>query len=55
MEGAAIVEVARIFGVPCGEIRGVSNAVGARDRGSWRIEEAAAAAQRALLAWIESC
>jgi len=52
MEGAAVVEVARRYGVPVGEIRGISNPVGDRDRDAWRIEEAAAAAQEALLAWL---
>jgi futalosine hydrolase len=52
MEGAALVEVARRFHVPIGEVRGISNEVGNRDRASWRITEAAAAAQEALLAWL---
>ena len=54
MEGAAIVHVARLHGVRVGEIRGVSNAVGDRDRARWRVKEAAEAAQRALLRWIGS-
>ncbi len=54
MEGAAIVHVARLMRVPVGEVRGISNAAGARDRGSWRLQEAAAAAQRTLVEWIES-
>lgn len=51
MEGAAIVQVARQFGVRVGEVRGISNHVADRDRASWRLEEAARAAQEALLAW----
>jgi futalosine hydrolase len=54
MEGAAIVHVARLLRVPVGEIRGISNIAGLRDRDSWRIEDAAAAARAALLAWIEA-
>ena len=54
MEGAAIVHVARLLGVPVGEIRGISNVAGLRDRASWRIEDAAAAARQALLEWIEA-
>jgi futalosine hydrolase len=54
MEGAAIVHVARIEGVDAAEVRGVSNAVGDRDRSRWRLREAAGAAQAALLAWIEA-
>ena len=49
MEGAAIAHVARLYGVPMGEVRGISNRAGNRDRGSWRVKEAAAAAQEALL------
>jgi futalosine hydrolase len=55
MEGAAIAHVARLHGVPVGEVRGISNRVGDRDRRSWRVREAAEAAQRALLEWLASC
>lgn len=54
MEGAALVHVARLMGVKVGEVRGISNAVGARDRASWRLQEAAANARAALVAWIEA-
>ena len=54
MEGAAIAHVATLFGIPCGEIRAISNRAGNRDRNSWRVKEAAAAAQEALLAWCRS-
>jgi futalosine hydrolase len=53
MEGAAIAHVAALAGIPVGEIRGISNMVGNRDRGAWRVKEAAAAAQEALLDWIK--
>lgn len=53
MEGAAVVHVARLMRVPVGEIRGISNAVGNRDRARWRVREAAAAARAALVVWIE--
>ncbi len=52
MEGAAIAHVAALAGIPVGEIRGISNLVGNRDRNSWRVKEAALAAQETLLAWI---
>jgi futalosine hydrolase len=52
MEGAAAVQIASRYGIPIGEIRGISNFTGKRDRGSWRVKEAAAAAQEALLAWL---
>jgi futalosine hydrolase len=52
MEGAAIAHVAALYGIPMGEVRGISNPVGNRDRAAWRVREAAAAAQEALLdAW----
>lgn len=53
MEGAAIVHTARIMGVKVGEVRGISNAVGRRDRAAWKLKEAAAAARAAVVAWIE--
>ena len=52
MEGAAIAHVAMMYGIPAGEIRGISNRAGNRDRGAWRVREAAEAAQRALLTWM---
>lgn len=55
MEGAAVVHAARLAGLPVGEVRGVSNLVGDRDRASWRLRGAAEAAQRALLDWLDRC
>ena len=52
MEGAAVVHVALLHGLPVGEVRGISNAVGDRDRAAWRVREAADAAQQALLTWL---
>ncbi len=49
MEGAAIAHVARLYGIPAGEVRGISNPVGNRDRSAWRVREAAVAAQQELL------
>jgi futalosine hydrolase len=54
MEGAAIVHVARLMRVKVGEVRGISNAVGNRDRAQWRLREAAAAARAAVVNWIEA-
>jgi futalosine hydrolase len=53
MEGAAIAHVAQLVGVPAGEIRAISNIVTNRDTKAWRLKDAAAAAQEAVLAWIE--
>ncbi len=52
MEGAAVAHVAAIHRIPVGELRGISNLVTDRDTKTWRITEAATAAQEALLAWI---
>jgi len=52
MEGAALAHVAALAGIPVGEIRGISNLVGNRDRSAWRVKEAVEAAQEALLDWI---
>jgi len=54
MEGAAVVHVALLRGLPVGEVRGVSNMAGKRNRAKWRLKEAARAAQETLLAWIEA-
>jgi futalosine hydrolase len=52
MEGAAIAHVAMLYGIPVGEIRGISNRAGNRDRGAWRVREAAEAAQRGRVGWV---
>jgi futalosine hydrolase len=48
MEGAALAHVCALYGVPFLEVRGISNAVEDRDLSTWRIADAAAAAQRAV-------
>ena len=48
MEGAAVALAARRCGCPFWEIRGVSNRVGSRDRGSWDIDRACANASVVL-------
>ncbi len=53
MEGAAVAHVAHLHGIPVGDVRGISNIVTNRDKASWRLREAAEAAQKAVLAWIE--
>jgi futalosine hydrolase len=52
MEGAAVAHVAHLHGVPVGEVRGISNLVTDRDTSSWRLKDAAEAAQRTLLDWL---
>lgn len=52
MEGAAVAHVAHLHGIAVGEVRGISNMVTNRDTKSWRLKDAAFAAQEAALAWI---
>jgi futalosine hydrolase len=52
MEGAAAVQIATRYGIPIGELRGISNLTGRRDRDSWKVKEAAAAAQVTALDWV---
>ncbi|WP_366923642.1 futalosine hydrolase [Metallumcola ferriviriculae] len=47
MEGYGTALAAHEFGVPILEIRAISNPVGARDRGAWRIKEALATLEAA--------
>lgn len=54
MEGAAIAHVGYLLGISVGEIRGISNLVTNRDTKSWRLKDAAAAAQEAVLSWIDA-
>jgi futalosine hydrolase len=54
MEGAAVAHVAHLHGIPAGEVRGISNVVGDRNPRAWRLREAAAAAQEALVAWVNA-
>ncbi|MEX2534231.1 MAG: futalosine hydrolase [Trueperaceae bacterium] len=52
MEGAAAAQVCLALGVPFAEVRGVSNFVGERDKGRWRIAAAIAAAHEVLDYWL---
>lgn len=53
MEGAAVAHVGHLLGIGVGEVRAISNLVTNRDTKSWRLKEAAAAAQEAVLSWID--
>jgi futalosine hydrolase len=53
MEGAAIAHVAHLHNVNVGEVRGISNIVTNRDTKTWKLKDAAVAAQEAVLAWID--
>src|SRR5688572_7057367 len=52
MEGAAVAHVAYLHGIPVGEVRGISNVVTNRDTTAWKLNDAARAAQEAILSWI---
>lgn len=47
MEGFGVATAAARFGIPVLELRGISNAVGPRDRDAWRIKDALDALQTA--------
>jgi futalosine hydrolase len=53
MEGAAIALNALRYGVPCLEIRGISNLVEDRDLSRWEIDRAVEAAQRLVIKIVE--
>lgn len=54
MEGAALAHVCALYGVPFLELRAVSNRVEDRDLSTWRIRDAAEAAQRAVRTLVAS-
>ena len=45
MEGASCFSICSVFGMPCCEIRAVSNFATTRDKSTWRIKDALAALQ----------
>ena len=47
-----MAHVCVLHGVPFVEIRGISNMAGERDRRLWRLDEAASAAQRAVIGML---
>lgn len=53
MEGAAVAQVALIYGVPCLEVRGISNMVEDRDLSRWDLKRAVGEAQRFLSRYLE--
>ena len=55
MEGAAAAHVCAIYGIPFLEVRGISNLVEDRNREAWRVQDAAAAAQRVVQHLLERC
>ena len=54
MEGAAVALIAAIYGIPCMEVRGISNLVEDRDLSRWNIPSAVAAASNFIERILES-
>jgi futalosine hydrolase len=54
MEGAAVAQMSRLYGVPFVEIRGISNIVEDRDTRKWRKKLAAENCQRAVKYFLET-
>ncbi|CAN5572504.1 futalosine hydrolase [soil metagenome] len=55
MEGAAAAQVCTALRVPFGELRGISNLVGERDKRNWRLAAAVLAANQAVLDLLREC
>lgn len=54
MEGAAAAQTCFALGVPFGEVRGLSNLVGERDKAKWDVPAALDAAHTVLLDWLRA-
>ena len=55
MEGAALAQVATIYGAKFFECRGISNIAGIRDKKEWKVDEAIRNVQRFLIQLLRSC
>ncbi|MBU5614277.1 futalosine hydrolase [Geomonas azotofigens] len=53
MEGGAVAQVALVYGVPCLEVRGISNMVEDRDLSRWDLKRALGEVQRFLALHLE--
>ncbi|WP_417909632.1 futalosine hydrolase [Candidatus Electronema sp. PJ] len=54
MEGAAVARVCEAFGLPCVELRCISNMAGERDKQKWQLREACSRAGKAAAAAVSS-
>lgn len=52
MEGAAAAQVCLALGIPFGEVRGISNRVGDRDKSAWRVAPALTAMHNVVEDWL---
>jgi futalosine hydrolase len=53
MEGAAVAHICRRYGLPCVEVRGISNIVEARDTSKWDMAAASENCQRTVLEFLK--
>ncbi len=53
MEGAAVAQVCIIYGIPCLELRCISNLVGSYNRKNWKIASAAKNCQKLIINLLE--
>lgn len=54
MEGSAVIQVCRRFGVSTAQCRGISNRAGMRDKSAWRTEEALAHCHAVVGTWLHA-
>lgn len=54
MEGSAVIQVCRRFGVSAAQCRGISNRAGGRDRSAWRTEEALTHCHAVVGTWLHA-
>jgi futalosine hydrolase len=54
MEGAAIIHLCNLYGIPCCEVRGISNIVEDRDIAKWDIRLAAENCQKTVIDFLGS-
>jgi futalosine hydrolase len=52
MEGAAVFHIARMYGVPCFAVRGISNIAGVRDKKRWDMQTASGNCQKVLIEFL---
>jgi futalosine hydrolase len=53
MEGAAVAHICCLYGIPCVEIRSISNIAGERDTSKWDVRLASENCQEAVIAFLE--
>lgn len=54
MEGSAVVQVCRRYGVPVVQCRGISNRAGERNKSLWRMDKALAHSHAVVATWLDA-